>query len=609
MQLRPEKTRWFETYVRREESVMVLDALAKTGMVELEAPPRPEARSLDSATIHRTIHQFLALQRDYAPLMPAPMGESQSAAKLPRELADESLTCVSEWCAQVENFSQQRARLEKERENLLLLREYLRACQPTCANLRQLGQRGSSLYKRLFACPRDGDFAAKLDHAVRRQCRADSQDFYIVLDRLENRSKIDTVFQHEQCQALDIPAWLPADAGAQKVRIMMRLQEIDSTLKQTSRHLAFGKDNRLLASASANIALLQWYAQHVETFASDGALCHVAGWTTAADSAPLQNALDQINSHAIVRFAAPPEGAKPPVTLSPSAWVKPFQFFIDVFGAPDSMEVDPSGLLPFIVPVLFGYMFPDVGHGLILALCSALAYRFWPQGRFLFVCGLSAAFFGMLFGEVFGYHHFMPALWIRPLDNPLAVLLAPLLFGAGILLLGLGLTVLESHWRRDAPVWLMPEAAVFLLYATLLGAIAEPKALWLAALALPWYGLSCWHAAAAGRRLGDLIKSLGLLAHSVFTLTLNTLSFLRVGAFALAHAGLSSVILQLAAGIEDFFLRTLLLVCGHLLIVAVEGLLAFVQTTRLVLLEFFVHFLRIEGRLFRPLAAAERRLR
>lgn len=40
---------------------------------------------------------------------------------------------------------------------------------------------------------------------------------------------------------------------------------------------------------------------------------------------------------------------------------------------------------------------------------------------------------------------------------------------------------------------------------------------------------------------------------------------------------------------------------GNLFIIVVEGQVVFVQTTRLVLFEFFIRFLRAEGRVFKPL--------
>jgi V/A-type H+-transporting ATPase subunit I len=93
-----------------------------------------------------------------------------------------------------------------------------------------------------------------------------------------------------------------------------------------------------------------------------------------------------------------------------------------------------------------------------------------------------------------------------------------------------------------------------------------------------------------------------LLEHTVQVL-INTLSFARVGAFALAHAGLSSAVVGLADAAGQPLIYALVLVLGNALILVVEGLVVSIQTTRLVLFEFFTRFFRAEGREFRPLAA------
>jgi V/A-type H+-transporting ATPase subunit I len=106
--------------------------------------------------------------------------------------------------------------------------------------------------------------------------------------------------------------------------------------------------------------------------------------------------------------------------------------------------------------------------------------------------------------------------------------------------------------------------------------------------------------AAAGSRLKALPMAVGDLLMSAFELVMNTLSFLRVGAFALAHAALSSAVMTLADAAESLWLIGLIILVGNVFGVVLEGLLVFVQTTRLVLFEFFIRFLRAEGRLFRP---------
>jgi hypothetical protein len=92
-----------------------------------------------------------------------------------------------------------------------------------------------------------------------------------------------------------------------------------------------------------------------------------------------------------------------------------------LWGTPEAREVDPSGLLALLVPLLFGYMFPDVGHGLLLVLFALLFSKRWPDIRFLLPCGLAAMAFGLLFGDLFGFDDLIPALWLKPLEQPIIV--------------------------------------------------------------------------------------------------------------------------------------------------------------------------------------------
>jgi V/A-type H+-transporting ATPase subunit I len=77
-------------------------------------------------------------------------------------------------------------------------------------------------------------------------------------------------------------------------------------------------------------------------------------------------------------------------------------------------------------------------------------------------------------------------------------------------------------------------------------------------------------------------------------------SFARVGAFALAHAGLSVAVTELAdaAGAVGYWP---VFVIGNAFIIALEGLVVSIQTTRLMLFEFFIRFLHAGGREFNPL--------
>ena len=103
--------------------------------------------------------------------------------------------------------------------------------------------------------------------------------------------------------------------------------------------------------------------------------------------------------------------------------------------------------------------------------------------------------------------------------------------------------------------------------------------------------------------LTTLLKATGALLESLFQLLVNTISFVRVGAFALAHGGLSMAFITLADTTEGVIAGVLIQLLGNLVVIMLEGLVVTIQTTRLILFEFFIRFLHCTGRMFRPLAA------
>ena len=115
----------------------------------------------------------------------------------------------------------------------------------------------------------------------------------------------------------------------------------------------------------------------------------------------------------------------------------------------------------------------------------------------------------------------------------------------------------------------------------------------------------CSVLATRGARGGSaaLPGALAELVERTLQILINTLSFARVGAFALAHAGLSSAIVALMNASGNRALSILVLVLGNVIVIVLEGLVVSIQTTRLVLFEFFTRFLAAEGRVFHPLPA------
>jgi vacuolar-type H+-ATPase subunit I/STV1 len=114
--------------------------------------------------------------------------------------------------------------------------------------------------------------------------------------------------------------------------------------------------------------------------------------------------------------AEPEEPAAPPTQQTNSRWVRSFQILTNAFGFPSHNELDPSWFMALSLPIFFGLMFGDIGHGLILFFFAMLGFiakrrnidagemvNYFIQGSgMLMLVALTSVFFGILYGEFLG---------------------------------------------------------------------------------------------------------------------------------------------------------------------------------------------------------------
>jgi V/A-type H+-transporting ATPase subunit I len=180
----------------------------------------------------------------------------------------------------------------------------------------------------------------------------------------------------------------------------------------------------------------------------------------------------------------------------------------------------------------------------------------------------------------------------------------PLAGGVVILLIGLLVNGVQQFWQGALRQWLSIDAAVIVMYLGLIGSMIEPIVGLVVPIGVVWYLTGNIlltqesYSAALGHAIGQLLES-------VLQLLINTISFIRVGAFALAHAGLSLAVIIMSNITDNIFFSILVLIIGNLVILILEGLVVSIQTTRLVLFEFFIRFLKGTGRMFHPLTVPQ----
>ncbi len=610
MRWRPAQATWFEVWTPRAHTVRATELLAGTGVVQLETEPHREGW-VDLDRLRFFVDRFESLAAAHGDQLPSASAQPTSLVGDPTHLANLALHRLRVWSARVDYLGEHLAQARAEHAQLELLVECLAGLRAAGLDLDGLFRDTGLLCKCLFACPRDACIGPDAlptgsDQVVRRVSHGARHDFLYFVGTPEQREAVVRRVIEAGCEQIGVPPWLVGDHATQGRVLREHLTGLARDIAALEAEYRALRADGGVAEARANIDTLRWYLDHAVSHQDERPLCHITGWTTCADPHQLRLVLAQAGVPALVRFPQPPAQAVPPVALLDAWWSRPFQPLLQMWGTPGGAQVDPSGLLAVVVPLLFGYMFPDVGHGLVLTLFAWLFTRRWPALRLLVPCGVSAMAFGLLFGEAFGFE-LLPPLWLHPLQDPVRVLAIPLLFGAGLMLLGQAFAGVEAAWRGQLRDWLLIDAAVLLLYVAVLIGLFVPAAFWLAGLAVLQYFVASY-LLATGQRLRALGRALGELLLSAFELIMNTFSFVRVGAFALAHAALSLAIMTLARGFEHPLAFALALLVGNVFAIVLEALLVYVQTTRLVLFEFFIRFLGEEGRPFRPLRRCDARV-
>jgi V/A-type H+-transporting ATPase subunit I len=596
--IRPRPARWFEALVAREDCAMLLDALAATGLIELETrsaaalPPYFEQ-------VRPLLQQFSDFERRYRHYWPAPSLQPPAIHEAPGQRLADALERLRAWAGEAEPAIRTLQLLDSERAELALWRALLDAMAGTTIALSRLAGAGPLLKAAVAQLARD---AAPHFQPPALMLRLESAPFvfFICVAGGTDFEALSAQVNALKGRMHPIAPWLQDDLGRNRAHIDARLAEMERDAKAAASRIDASHHTHGLRVLLGDVKRLEWMVDNVHALEGGEHFVLLTGWTSDFDGTALETAIDRCAARALLHFPAAPGDARAPLLFMNPAWARPFEVFARALGMPAKNDVDPTQVLAVVVPLMFGYMFGDIGQGLTIAAIAWCLRRRYVVARLLLSGGIAAAAFGWIFGSVFSIGGAIEPLWFDPLDDPITVLWVPIAGGAAFLMLGLALNAVAAYWRGEWRHWLAQDAGIALIYAGLLGALVAPAAAWIAlagiAACLVWPALEAGGAAA-------MLPAAGRLVERVLQLLINTLSFARVGAFALAHAGLSSAIVSLADAAPNLALKALVLVLGNALVLTIEAMVVSVQATRLVLFEFFTRFFAGEGRAFRPLPA------
>lgn len=596
MKLRPSAARWFELLTDRENLGRVLSCLADTAAVQLEAYSSVDATAAlpDYA---RVLEGYRQLARRYRAYWPSVRVDAAAAAERSVDSMQADLERLEAWAVEADPVIEALQALDGEQAGVRELAVLLERGADEFPDLALLSGCGPTLEARLYALE-DGSPIAMPPGVLHIVTQAATGRYLLALGPAGEMSGLDAHLAAAKARPIDLPRDLPADRTAAAHELLARVEQTGQAMQEKREQLDALAGKYALPAVLAEFAFLDWLVSHVPQLPATENFAWVTGWTSDLDGEALTAALERTGLPGLLHFPEPPRNFDAPIVLANKGWARPFELFVRLLGTPGATEADPSALVALIAPLLFGFMFGDVGQGAVLLAAGLVFRRRYPALGLLIPGGLAAIAFGFAFGSLFAREDILPALWLRPLESPLTVLATSVGIGVAVITLGLVMDGLEHAWRGAARNWWLARAGMVALYLGLVSAPFLPAGGLVALAGLVWFLAG---SAIVARSPMGAAHALAELIETGLQLVVNTVSFARVGAFALAHAGLSAAVIgvgQSTGGAIGFWVA---LVFGNLLILALEGLVVSIQTTRLVLFEFFIRFLRGEGRPFKPL--------
>ena len=317
----------------------------------------------------------------------------------------------------------------------------------------------------------------------------------------------------------------------------------------------------------------------------------------------------------------------PPTQLKNNCIFKPFETIVKLYGLPSYYEIDPTPFLGITFMLMFGIMFGDIGQGLVYFLAGVMLYKKSEvAGGVLTRLGLSSIVFGFVYGSLFGLEHeqlpWLPHIVGSPLStvNIMPVLIAGVVFGIAVLSVSYIIGIINALRRGDieAGVFGKNGIAGYIFFMGFVGTLVSLVQIIQVPIWVPlgimvlMLGVMILREPLTNMVTGNrpyihgevssyFIESAFEGVETILGALSNGISFIRVGAFALNHAGLFMAFLVMSEMTDSLLLKIIILLLGNILILTLEGLVVFIQGLRLQYYEMFSKYFSGDGHAYAPI--------
>ena len=308
----------------------------------------------------------------------------------------------------------------------------------------------------------------------------------------------------------------------------------------------------------------------------------------------------------------------PPTKLKNIKLVKPFESIVKMYGIPNYTETDPSIFVAITAFLMFGFMFVDIGQGAVILIIGLILKKMKKSLGSIFVAGgISAIIFGFLYGSIFGKEDIIKGILPSPMDNITNMLIAGMTVGAILIIVAMILNIKNGITNKDkgkiffdknglAGLVFYVSVLVLIIGYLLKGKMLISLGLSLALIIIPLLlilfkdNLEKIIDKKKTQEKSSIVEKIFELIEMLLNIASNTISFVRLAAFAINHVGLCMAIYILS----DMFGSAgsiIVGIIGNIIVIALEGLIVAIQVLRLEYYELFSRFYSGDGKEYIPL--------
>lgn len=467
--------------------------------------------------------------------------------------------------------------------------------------------------------------------------RDDEYVYGVYFVSMADAQKVDSVFKSLHFEKIDLPDEYKGAPGEAYHHIEKEIAGITKQIEDVDTEIQDMLDSKAADLIAAKNRLgeltnnfdVRKLAAHMEDNKEDYyVLC---GWMSEDD---VEKFLDDIKNDDSIFVVVEDERdnyfGEAPTKLQNPRFFKPFEMFTRMYGLPAADEMDPTIFVALTYTFIFGAMFGDVGQGLVLLLGGGLIY--WkkkaPLAGIISCAGIFSTFFGFMFGSFFGFEDILEPVWLRPIEHmstlPFVgklntVFIVAIAFGMGIIIIAMLFHIINAARAHDIGDALFDVNGVagLVFYAAVVATIvlfmtghALPAGIVLAVMfGVPLILILFKEPLTkkikkSSEKMEEskgmfLVQGFFELFETLLSYFSNTLSFVRIGAFAVSHAAMMQVVLQLAHA-ETGSPNWIVVILGNVFVCGMEGLIVGIQVLRLEYYEMFSRFYKGTGREFKP---------